>query len=385
MARSSAFERPFGGRWVGRERAAFRHLDPTLIVATVALAVYGLFVVYSATHQSLEALGEDGFFFLKKQLAFVMLGLIAMALTASFDYRLVKVYAGIAYGVVVLLLLVVLTPLGSETAGAQRWITLFGFQFQPSEVAKLSVTAAMAAYLSEIRGGIRLEHVWRSAALAVGPMVLIFVQPDVGTMLVFAAILIGILVVGGARARHLGALVVVALVAIVVAFQLGIVKQYQIDRLTAFADPSSDPLRAGYNKAQAEIAIGAGGLTGKGYLHGTQTNLDFVPEQHTDFVFTVVGEELGFLGAMLLLGLYATIAWRGFRAAMLSKDAFGTLLASGLTVMIAFQIFVNVGMTVGIMPITGIPLPFVSYGGTSLLVNFVAVGLILNVHMRRFK
>ena len=373
------------GRWVGRERAALRHLDPTLIVATVALCVYGLFMVYSATHQSLEALGEPGNYFLKRQLAFVMLGVIAMAIAATFDYRLVKVYAGIAYGAVLFLLLVVLTPLGSETAGAQRWISLFGFQFQPSEVAKVAVVAALAAYLSEVRGGITLEHVWRSAAIAVGPMLLIFIQPDVGTSLVFAAILIGALVVAGARARHLGVLVLVALISIVVAFQLGVVKQYQIDRLTAFADPASDPLRAGYNKAQAEIAIGAGGLTGKGYLHGTQTNLDFVPEQHTDFVFTVVGEELGFLGGMLLLGLYAVVVWRGFRTAMLSKDVFGTLLASGLTVMFAFQLFVNVGMTVGIMPITGIPLPFVSYGGTSLLTSFVAVGLILNVHMRRFK
>ena len=372
-------------RWTTRDRGALRHLDPTLIVTTVALSVYGLFMVYSATQQGLRSLGEDPGYFLKKQVAFLMLGVIAMVIAALFDYRLSKVYAPIIYGAMGLLLLVVLTPLGDETAGAQRWINIFGFQFQPSEFAKLAVLAMLGAYLSEVRGDLRLEHVVRAAGIAVAPMVLVFLQPDVGTTMVFAAVLIGTLVVRGARLKHLGLLVLAAILAMVVAFQLGIVKDYQIARLTAFADPSSDPLRAGYNKAQAEIAIGAGGLTGRGYLNGTQTNLDFVPEQHTDFVFTVVGEELGFLGAMALLGLFAVLIWRGFRTALMSKDTFGTLLAAGITVMWATQVFINVGMTVGIMPITGIPLPFVSYGGTSLLVNFLAAGLVLNVHMRRFK
>jgi len=356
-----------------------------LITTTVALTIYGLFMVYSATRQSLASLGEDPGFYLKKQLAFLMLGVIAMVVAAGFDYRLAKVYAPIIYGATVLLLLLVLTPLGDETAGAQRWINLFGFQFQPSEFAKLAVLALLAAYLSEIRGEPGLEHMVRAAAIAVAPMFLIFVQPDVGTMLVFASMLLGLLVVRGARLMHLGILLLAAVVAMFIAFQVGIVKDYQIARLTAFADPSADPLRAGYNKAQAEIAIGAGGLTGRGYLQGTQTNLDFVPEQHTDFIFTVVGEELGFIGGMFLLGLYAVLIWRGFRTALMSRDSFGTLLAAGITVMWAFQVFINVGMTVGIMPITGIPLPFVSYGGTSLLVNFISAGLVLNVHMRRFK
>jgi rod shape determining protein RodA len=372
-------------RWTTRDRGALRHLDPTLILTTVLLSVYGVFMVYSATRQSLLSLDEDPGFYLKKQLAFLMLGVMAMVIVALFDYRLAKVYAPIFYGVTAFLLLVVLTPIGSETAGAQRWINVFGFQFQPSEFAKLAVLCAVGAYLSEIRGELRLEHVVRAAGLAVAPMLLIFLQPDVGTMLVFASMLIGMLVVRGAKLKHLGLMMLTAILAMVVAFQLGIVKDYQIARLTAFADPSADPLQAGYNKAQAEIAIGAGGLTGRGYLNGTQTNLDFVPEQHTDFIFTVVGEELGFVGAMALLGLFAILLWRGFRTALMSRDSFGTLLAAGITVMWAFQVFINVGMTVGIMPITGIPLPFVSYGGTSLLVNFIAAGLVLNVHMRRFK
>ena len=373
------------GRWISRDRAAFRHVDWTLVVAALALTIFGLFIVYSATHQSLETLGLDTGTYLKRQIAFAMLGLIGLVLAATFDYRLVKVYAPIVYGAMMLLLLLVLTPLGDETAGAQRWITLFGFQFQPSEFAKLAVLAALAAYLSEIRGEPGLHEVGRASAIAIAPMALIFVQPDVGTTMVFAAVLLAVVVVSGARMRHLGVLLVAAAVTIFVAFQLGIVKDYQVARLTGFIDPASDPMRAGYNRQQAEIAIGAGGLVGKGYLEGTQTNLDFVPEQHTDFVFTVVGEEFGFLGAMVLLGLYALVVWRGFRTAMLSRDAFGTLLATGITAMIAFQVFVNIGMTVGIMPITGIPLPLVSYGGTSLVMNLLAIGLLLNVHMRRFK
>jgi rod shape determining protein RodA len=371
------------GRWVHRE-GALRHLDPTLIVSAVALSVYGIFMVYSATNQSLASLGEDPGFYLKKQIAFLMLGVIAMIFAATFDYRLVKVYAPIAYGVVLLTLLLVLTPFGQETAGAQRWITFFGFQFQPAELAKLVVVAALAAYLSELRE-VRLEHVWRAALIAAGPMVLIFLQPDIGTMMVFGAVLISSLVVAGARARHIAILVGVALFGAIIAFNLGIVKDYQIARLRSFLDPAADPLRAGYNLQQAEIAIGAGGLFGRGYLNGSQTNLDFVPEQHTDFVFTVVGEELGFVGATVLLSLYAILLWRGFRTALMSRDSFGTLLAMGIVTMLAFQLFVNVGMTMGIMPVTGIPLPLVSYGGTSMIVNWLAVGLLLNVHMRRFK
>ena len=371
------------GRWANRE-GPLRHLDPTLIASSLGLALFGLFMVYSASHQSLRALGEDPGFYLKRQIAFLMLGVVIMAVVTAFDYRLVKVYAGIVFGVLLFALLLVLTPIGDETAGAQRWISLFGFQFQPAEVAKLAVAATLAAYLSELRE-VRLEHVWRSAGIAAAPMALIFLQPDVGTMMVFAAVLIAVLVVAGARLRHILILIGVALFGAVIAFNLGIVKDYQIDRLRSFLDPAADPLRAGYNLQQAEIAIGSGGLFGRGYLNGSQTNLDFVPEQHTDFVFTVVGEELGFMGAVLLLALFAVFLWRGLRIALLSRDAFGTLVATGIVTMIAFQVVVNVGMTMGIMPVTGIPLPLVSYGGTAMLMNWAAVGLLLNVHMRRFR
>lgn len=371
-------------RWVG-EVAPIRHLDPTLIFVSIGLTIYGLLMVYSATHRALASFGEDPGFYLKKQLAFLMLGLIVLVFSSVLDYRLVKVYAPFIFGISGFFLFLVLTPLGSESAGAQRWLTLFGFQFQPSEITKLALIAMLAAYLSEIRGPVRLEHVWRATGLTLIPMLLVALQPDIGTSMVFAVVLVTMLIVGGARAKQIGILALAALIALFAAFRLGVVQEYQIERLTGFLDPANDPLRAGYNRAQAEIAIGAGGLLGTGYGSGTQTNLDFVPEQHTDFIFTVVGEEFGFVGAVLLLSMYGILLWRGFRIAMLSKDAFGSLLALGIVGMLAFQIFVNVGMTIGIMPITGIPLPFLSYGGTALLTNFLAVGLLLNVHMRRFK
>jgi rod shape determining protein RodA len=214
---------------------------------------------------------------------------------------------------------------------------------------------------------------------------LVFIPRYIGPTTVLSAILVGTLRVAGARPRHLGVLALTAVVLLFGAFQLGVVKDYQVQRLAAFLDAKNDPQGAGYNRSQSEIGIGSGGLTGAGYLHGTQTNLDFIPEQHTDFIFTVVGEEFGFVGAMMLLVLFGILIWRAFRIALLSKDPFGSYVAAGIGSMFAIQMFVNIGMTVGIMPITGIPLPFVSYGGSSLLANFLAVGLLLNIHMRRFK
>jgi len=371
------------GRWVGGDRP-IRHLDPVLLTTALGLGIYGLLMIYSATHQSQTAFQGDPGFFMKKQVAFLMLGLIALVVTASFDYRLVKVYATIGFVAALFLLFFVLTPLGSRAAGAQRWITVFGFQFQPSEFAKLALVAMLAAYLSEYRR-LALDHVWRAAALAGAPLLLVFFQPDVGTSMAFAAVLIGLLVVAGAKGRHLGILILLALFAVFAAFRVGVVQQYQIERLTTFLDPAADPLRAGYNVQQSTIAIGSGGIGGKGFLNGTQTSLDFVPHQQTDFVFTVVGEEFGFVGAMFLLLMFGVLLWRGLRIAMMARDPFGTLLAAGIVTMLAFQIFVNIGMTLGIMPMTGIPLPLVSYGGSALIANLMGIGLLMNIHMRRFK
>jgi rod shape determining protein RodA len=372
------------GRMVTTERRAIRHVDPVLIAAAIGLAVIGLFAIYSATHQSLAAVGLDPGRFVKRQLTFLAVAVTVLALAASFDYRLLKVYAGIVYVASLVLLILVRTPLGTSVKGAQRWFELFGFQLAPSEVAKLALIAMLAAVLSEVRGELTVRDVFRTAALAAIPALLVFLQPDLGSSIVFAAILVGMLVVAGARVRYLALLGLTAVVLIVAGFQVGLVREYQIERLKAFLDPASVTADALHNRAQAEIAIGSGGLTGVGFLKGSQTNLDYVPEQHTDFVFTVVGEEFGFAGAAVLLSLYGLLLWRAFRVAMLSRDPFGSYLAAGIASMLALQMFVNVGMNVGIMPITGIPLPFVSYGGSSLLLNFAAVGLLLNVHMRRF-
>jgi rod shape determining protein RodA len=372
------------GRMVASERRAIRHVDPVLIAAALGLAVIGLLAIYSATHQSLAAVGLDPGRFVKRQLTFLAVAVTVLALAASFDYRLLKVYAGIVYVSSLVLLILVRTPIGTSVKGAQRWFEVFGFQLAPSEVAKLALIAMLAAVLSEVRGELTVRDVFRTAALAAVPAVLVFLQPDLGSSIVFAAILVGMLVVAGARARYLALLALTAVVLIVAGFQVGLVREYQIERLKAFLDPASVSEDALHNREQAEIAIGSGGLMGVGYLEGSQTNLDFVPEQHTDFVFTVVGEEFGFAGAVVLLSLYGLLLWRAFRVAMLSRDPFGTYLAAGIASMLALQMFVNVGMNVGIMPITGIPLPFVSYGGSSLLLNFAAVGLLLNVHMRRF-
>jgi rod shape determining protein RodA len=372
------------GRMVARERRSIRHVDPLLIAAALGLAVIGLLAIYSATHQSLAAVGLDPGRFVKRQVTFLAVAMIVLMLAASFDYRLLKVYAGIVYVSSLALLILVRTPIGTSVKGAQRWFELFGFQLAPSEIAKIALIAMLAAVLSEVRGELTVRDVFRTAGLAAVPAFLVFLQPDLGSSIVFAAILVGILVVAGARARYLALLALTAVVLIVAGFQVGLVREYQIERLKAFLDPASVSEDALHNREQAEIAIGSGGLMGVGYLGGSQTNLDFVPEQHTDFVFTVVGEEFGFAGAVVLLSLYGLLLWRALRVAMLSRDPFGTYLAAGIASMFALQMFVNVGMNVGIMPITGIPLPFVSYGGSSLLLNFAAVGLLLNVHMRRF-
>jgi rod shape determining protein RodA len=306
---------------------------------------------------------------------------------ASFDYRFLKVYAGFIYVGTVLALLLVRVPfLGSSAAGAQRWFELPGLQVTPSEFAKIGLIVMLAASLSELRHTVpTARDVIRLCAIAAVPLVLVFIQPDIGTSIVMVAVAAGVFLIAGVSGKHLAALVVICLVLIAAGFQLGVVKDYQLDRIRAFLDRENTPADVRYNLDQAEIAVGSGGLVGQGYLHGRQTTLDYVPEQHTDFIFTVVGEEFGFVGALAVLTLYALLLWRAIRIAFLSKDAFGTYLATGIAIMFAIQMFVNVGMVIGIMPITGIPLPFLSYGGSSMLASFIGIGILLNVHMRRFK
>jgi rod shape determining protein RodA len=363
-----------------------RHVDGLLLGAILAISGLGLLMVYSATrHQQTVTGGAFGAnYYLTRQAMFVGIGILLMVGAAVVDYRYLQDVAPILYVGTVFVLLVVLTPLGSSARGAQAWFEVAGFQLEPSEFAKLAFIVAISAYCAMHRSDLDSSRFMWVLALAAVPMVLIYRQPDLGTDLVFAGILIAMLLVGGARPRHLAVLGVISVLLVVTIFQLGVLKRYQVDRLAAFLDPQGDVQRTTYNLRQSQIAIAAGGLTGRGLFKGSQTNLSFVPEQHTDFIFTAVAEEFGFAGALTLLALFGVVVWRTWRAAVLAKDRFGTLLCVGILAMLVFQIFENVGMTMGMTPIAGIPLPFMSYGGSATLGAFVALGLVLNVHMRRF-
>jgi rod shape determining protein RodA len=303
----------------------------------------------------------------------------------AIDYRKLRDYGVLLYGATVLGLLAVLSPLGHATKGAQARFPLpGGFELQPSEFAKFTLIIALAAYLAQHRGDLDLWRLAVTVTLGAIPIGLILLQPDLGTDLVLIVILLGLLTVAGVRARHLLVLLLLAATAVGAVVQLGVLKRYQVDRLTSFLHQGQNVKGATYNVNQSKIAIGNGHLTGKGFHEGTQTRLGFVPEQHTDFIFTVVGEELGFAGGATLLALFALIVWRTWRTAALAGDFFGTLLCIGVTAMLTFQIFENVGMTMGIMPVTGIPLPWMSYGGSAVMAYFMCIGLVCSVHMRRF-
>ncbi|MBW3615576.1 MAG: rod shape-determining protein RodA [Actinobacteria bacterium] len=363
--------------------APWRHVDLTLVAAVLALSSFGLLMVYSATRSRLAEAGLDPQYYLQRQAMFVAIGVGVMIVTTVVDYRVYRDFAPLIYASTVGMLVMVLL-FGAINRGQQASFNLGAFQVQPSEFAKISLIVCLAAYVWAVRGevdGRRLLVILGTAGL---PMALIYLQPDLGTTLVFGAILMGMLLVSGARPRHLVALLLLGVAAMVVVIQLGVLKQYQIDRLTSFLDPKNDTQRSAYNLDQSKTAIGSGGIAGKGLFRGSQTNLSYVPEQHTDFIFTAVGEQLGLVGSGLLLVLFALVVWRTWRAAVLAKDHSGTMMCVGVLAMLTFQIFENVGMTMGIMPITGIPLPLLSYGGSSTLATFAGMGLVLNVHMRRF-
>jgi rod shape determining protein RodA len=376
------------GRAFAQERRPVRHIDWFLIVLALGLSAVGLVLLYSATNQTLRQDGLDPFTRVSKQALTIGIGLVVLGIMLSFDYRFLKIYAGFIYAGSILALLLVRVPgLGStdSTGTAQRWFEIAGLQITPSEFTKLALIITLAAILAGIRTPEpRLSDVMKVLILSVVPLALVFLQPDIGTSIGIAAIVVGMLIVAGTRLRHLLVLTVVGLIAIVFVFQTDAIEDFQRQRILVFIDPSSVSEDVRYNLDQSLIAVGSGGLTGKGYLNGTQTNLDYVPEQHTDFIFTVAGEEFGFVGAMSLLVLFALLLWRAIRIAWLAKDPFGTYVAAGIASMFAIQMFVNIGMVIGIMPITGIPLPFLSYGGTSILVSFAAIGLLENIHMRRF-
>lgn len=374
--------RPFqrgatGGYW--------RDLDWILLVAALAVTVFGSMLVWSASKADM-ATSSDPQSFLKRHLINVVIGVALGFVASRLDYRWLRAYTPIIYGISMFLLVLPFVPgLGARVAGARAWIDLpGGMTVQPSEFAKVAVILMMAVLLSEKRdvgSEPRDRDVLLSLAVAVFPILIILVQNDTGTVLILGSVALSIIAVSGARTRWVVGLIGTAAISIVLAIQLGLLKEYQVQRLTSFINPSADVTSAAYNANQARIAIGGGGLFGYGLFQGPQTQGKFVPVNESDFIYTVVGEELGFVGALVLILLLAIVMWRAVMIAYRADDMYGRLVATGIVAWLAFQMFENVGMTLGIMPITGIPLPMVSAGGTSMMATWIAVGLLQNVRL----
>lgn len=366
------------------ERLGLPYMDGTLGLTSFALAAISVFVLAEATVRDIP--GSPGYF-ADRQLVYAAAGVLGMYLLARVDYsRFRELRVGIYTFLCVSIGLVFV--FGFAARGSRRAFDLPFFSFQPSELGKLLLVLALAGFVIDgARRGSARQRTLRYLALGLAPAALVFLQPDLGTALVYGAITLAVMYVGGVRWTHFaaigGALIALVAVVLVVAPAIGapILKGYQQERLTSFLNPSEDPADAGYQQNQAMIASGAGQVTGRGD-RATQTRLDFVPERHTDFIFAVIGERYGFAGAALVLSLYALLIWRALRIVTLSKNSYGTLVAGGIATMLLFQVFVNVGMNLGIMPITGIPLPLMSYGGSSVLATFLALGVLQSIHMQ---
>jgi rod shape determining protein RodA len=373
----------------------WRHLDVVLILSVIVIAAFGALMVYSSTKVALETNGVSPSFYLKKQVVFIALGIVTMFAVAAIDYRRFREWAPYLYGLS-LLLLVAVFAVGSRANGAQAWFQIGPYQFEPSEFAKFALILALSAYAASFKGRLPGRALLAIVALAVVPFVLIFKQPDLGTALVLSAVLIVVVVIAGAKGRHLALLALVAVVGVVGIVELGVLHRYQVDRLTSFvgtpakvspnvlAEHNNDTVKNEYNVVESKDAISNGGLTGKGLYKGESTDESQVPEQHTDFIFSAAGEQVGFVGCAVLLALFLLVMWRTWLASTLSRDLFGTLICVGVLAMLLFQVFENVGMTMGIMPVAGIPLPWMSYGGSAIIIEFMAIGVVLSVRMRRF-
>lgn len=362
-------------------------LDWILMLAVLGLVVLGTLLVWSATSHRADLTGGDPTAYLKKQVVNALIGVVLLVVVLATDHRWVRIVAPVVYVASLAGLALVLT-MGSTINGSRSWLQLGGMSIQPSEFAKLAVVIGMALWVAE-RVDVRRGRPGGAHGDVVGmlviaglPAALIMLQPDLGTMLVLSATVFGVLAVSGAPRRWLALLAGGGITAAAAAIAAGFLKQYQVDRFLAFTDPDLDPRGAGYNVEQARIAVGNGGLFGQGLFDGSQTRAGFVPEQHTDFVFTVAGEELGLVGAGVLIALLAVVIWRALRISARTDDVFGRLAAAGIACWFGFQAFQNVGMCLGIMPVTGVPLPFVSYGGSSMFAGMLAIGLLQNIHVR---
>ncbi|MER6731010.1 rod shape-determining protein RodA [Streptomyces puniciscabiei] len=365
-----------------------RRLDWPILLAAVALSLIGSALVFSATRNRTEINQGDPYFFLERHLMNLGIGFALMIGTLWLGHRALRNAVPILYGLSVLLALTVLTPLGATINGQRNWLVIGGFSLQPAEFLKVTIIVGMAMMLAaRVDAGDKIypDHrtVAQSLGLAAVPCLILLLMPDLGSVLAMVAIILGVLLASGASNRWIFGLLTAGVIGCIAIWQLHILDQYQINRFAAFANPDLDPAGVGYNTNQARIAIGSGGLTGAGLFHGSQTTGQFVPEQQTDFVFTVAGEELGFLGAGLIIFLLGVVLWRACRIARDSTELYGTIVAAGIVAWFAFQAFENIGMTLGIMPVTGLPLPFVSYGGSSMFAVWVAVGLLQSIKVQR--
>ena len=361
--------------------------DPVLTAVVGLLLVVGTLLVWAATRDWYIRNGLDGQYYLKRHIINILIGLVLAYGVTVIDYRLLRAYTPFLWGAGVLGLVVVLIPgLGAEINGAKAWIALpGGFQIQPAELAKIAIIIGMSMILSERShdsDGPTSRDVLQALAVAAIPVALIIMQPDMGTVLIISAAVVTIVAVSGVPARWVTGLLLLAVLGGFVAVKAGVVSEYQVNRLQTFVDPNADTQGAGYQLRQARITVGSGGLVGTGLFNGPQTNGRFVPEQQTDFIFTVAGEELGFIGSGAILILYLILLMRGFSIARRTNDPFGRLVCTGVIAWFAFQIFENIGMTLGLMPMTGVPLPFISYGGSSMFATLIGIGLLQNVHAR---
>jgi rod shape determining protein RodA len=370
-----------------RKESAFTGFDPVLTIAVAILLFIGTLLVYAATRDWYAANGLDPQYYLKRHVINIAIGIMLAWGTTVIDYRLLRAYTPILWGLGVLGLAFVLIPgLGAEVNGAQAWIPLpGGFQIQPAELAKISIIVGISMLLSERSHNSdepTRNDVLRALAVAALPILLILLQPDMGTVFIISASVVAILAVSGAPVKWVAGLLILAVAGGIVATKAGVISEYQVKRLQAFVDPNADAQGSGYQLRQARITVGSGGLLGTGLFNGPQTNGRFVPEQQTDFIFTVAGEELGFVGSGFIVLLYIVILMRAFGIARRSADPYGQMVCTGVIAWFAFQTFENIGMTLGLMPMTGVPLPFMSYGGSSMFANLIGFGLLQNVNAR---
>jgi rod shape determining protein RodA len=362
----------------------WRYIDPSLIFASLAITAVGLLMVFSATRNNLSL---PATYFVERQAAAVAIGVVVMGLVAVIDYRKLRELVPLAYLGMLSLLGAVLF-FGPKVKGVRAWFQFGSLQFQPSEFAKPVVIVAIAAYFTSERHlegePLTLRRLFIALIMVGVPMGLIMMQPDLGTILVFIVISAAMFVIAGTRVSHLVALALILAFVAAAVLNSDTLAGYQRDRLTVFINPAKADKAVAYNVEQSQVAISNGGIQGQGLFNGSQTRGRFVPEQQTDFIFSVVGEELGFVGGAMLIGLFCLLFLRMWRIATVARDPFGVYITVGVLAMLVFQVFQSIGMTMGIMPVTGIPLPFVSYGGSSIITTYASIGLVIGVHMRRY-